>query len=227
MRLARGTLPRQLRCLKHIQGAVIGSALVGLALPWPGSTTGAPVFSIDSSGHSSDPNRPGMDTVAPWSAVVRASGEAWVPPGPAAGLSGRSCMQVRESAALPAACRTGPPFRSHHACTCRTPLVTLFLERVVGHVMFRANSSSPHAQWAGGAGLAQVAVNLNGYTKGARIEIFALRPAPVQMSYMGFPATTGVDFLPYLITDKAPPAHARTASCRLPWGTSTVLQPAV
>ncbi|GAB4819185.1 hypothetical protein N2152v2_006231 [Parachlorella kessleri] len=47
-----------------------------------------------------------------------------------------------------------------------------------------------------------VAVNLNGYTKGARNEIFALRPAPVQCSYMGFPATTGADFLPYLIIDK-------------------------
>lgn len=45
-------------------------------------------------------------------------------------------------------------------------------------------------------------MNLNGYTKGARNEIFALRPAPVQTSYMGFPATTGADFLPYLITDK-------------------------
>ena len=48
----------------------------------------------------------------------------------------------------------------------------------------------------------QVAVNLNGYTKGARNEIFALWPAPVQTSYMGFPATTGATFLPYLITDK-------------------------
>ena len=48
----------------------------------------------------------------------------------------------------------------------------------------------------------QVAINLNGYTKGARNEIFALCPAPVQTSYMGFPATTGASFLPYLITDK-------------------------
>ena len=38
--------------------------------------------------------------------------------------------------------------------------------------------------------------------QGARNEIFALLPAPVQASYMGFPATTGADFLPYLITDK-------------------------
>lgn len=37
-----------------------------------------------------------------------------------------------------------------------------------------------------------VAINLNGYTKGARNEIFALKPAPVQASYMGFPATTGM-----------------------------------
>lgn len=36
-----------------------------------------------------------------------------------------------------------------------------------------------------------VGCNLNGYTKGARNEIFALWPAPVQTSYMGFPATTG------------------------------------
>ncbi|KAK9832813.1 hypothetical protein WJX81_003940 [Elliptochloris bilobata] len=47
-----------------------------------------------------------------------------------------------------------------------------------------------------------VAINLNGYTKGARNEIFALNPAPVQTSYMGFPATTGAPFLPYLITDR-------------------------
>ncbi|GMH33160.1 hypothetical protein BSKO_00994 [Bryopsis sp. KO-2023] len=54
-----------------------------------------------------------------------------------------------------------------------------------------------------------IAINLNGYTKGARNEIFALHPAPVQASYMGFPATTGASFLPYLITDPivAPKEH--------------------
>ena len=45
-------------------------------------------------------------------------------------------------------------------------------------------------------------VTENGVTAGARNEIFALWPAPVQTSYMGFPATTGASFLPYLITDK-------------------------
>jgi protein O-GlcNAc transferase len=56
-------------------------------------------------------------------------------------------------------------------------------------------------------------VNLNGYTKGARNEIFALKPAPVQTSYMGFPATTGAEFVPYLITDKVPVLPSHPALC--------------
>lgn len=44
-----------------------------------------------------------------------------------------------------------------------------------------------------------IGVNLNGYTKGARNEIFALWPAPVQTSYMGFPATTGRARVPCLL----------------------------
>src|SRR5271166_6373384 len=46
-----------------------------------------------------------------------------------------------------------------------------------------------------------VAVDLQGYTKGARPGIFALRPAPVQVSYLGFPATLGGDFIDYIIAD--------------------------
>jgi hypothetical protein len=48
----------------------------------------------------------------------------------------------------------------------------------------------------------QIAVNLNGYTKGARNEIFALQPAPVQTSFLGFPATMGAPFVPWLILDE-------------------------
>lgn len=44
--------------------------------------------------------------------------------------------------------------------------------------------------------------NLNGYTKGARNEIFAMRPAPVQASLMGFPATMGADFIDWIVLDK-------------------------
>ncbi|KAL5542799.1 hypothetical protein UlMin_010509 [Ulmus minor] len=48
----------------------------------------------------------------------------------------------------------------------------------------------------------QILVNLNGYTKGARNEIFAMQPAPIQISYMGFPGTTGADYIHYLVTDE-------------------------
>lgn len=47
----------------------------------------------------------------------------------------------------------------------------------------------------------QVLINLNGYTKGARNEVFALRPAPVQVGYMGFCGTMGADFIDYMVSD--------------------------
>ncbi|KAE8720242.1 putative UDP-N-acetylglucosamine--peptide N-acetylglucosaminyltransferase SEC [Hibiscus syriacus] len=48
----------------------------------------------------------------------------------------------------------------------------------------------------------QILINLNGYTKGVRNEIFAMQPAPIQVSYMGFPGTTGADYIDYLVTDE-------------------------
>ncbi|KAH0691935.1 hypothetical protein KY289_019293 [Solanum tuberosum] len=48
----------------------------------------------------------------------------------------------------------------------------------------------------------QILIDLNGYTKGARIEIFAMQPAPIQVSYMGFPGTTGARYIDYLLTDE-------------------------
>ncbi|XP_045202989.2 UDP-N-acetylglucosamine--peptide N-acetylglucosaminyltransferase 110 kDa subunit-like isoform X1 [Mercenaria mercenaria] len=47
-----------------------------------------------------------------------------------------------------------------------------------------------------------ILVNMNGYTKGARNELFALRPAPVQVMWLGYPGTSGAPFMDYIITDK-------------------------
>jgi protein O-GlcNAc transferase len=46
-----------------------------------------------------------------------------------------------------------------------------------------------------------ILVDLMGHTTGNRLEICALRPAPIQVSYLGFPGTSGADFFDYLITD--------------------------
>lgn len=47
-----------------------------------------------------------------------------------------------------------------------------------------------------------ILINMNGYTKGARNEIFALRPAPVQVMWLGYPGTSGAPFMDYIVTDR-------------------------
>ncbi|KAI8884412.1 glycosyltransferase family 41 protein [Backusella circina FSU 941] len=46
-----------------------------------------------------------------------------------------------------------------------------------------------------------ILVNLNGYTKGARNDIFAARPCPVQCSFMGFAGTLGGGWCDWIIAD--------------------------
>jgi predicted O-linked N-acetylglucosamine transferase (SPINDLY family) len=54
-----------------------------------------------------------------------------------------------------------------------------------------------------------VAVDLCGYTLYERHAIFAQHPAPVQVSYLGFPGTLGASWMDYLIGDAVviPPQH--------------------
>jgi predicted O-linked N-acetylglucosamine transferase (SPINDLY family) len=47
-----------------------------------------------------------------------------------------------------------------------------------------------------------IAIDLNGHTRGARSGILAHRAAPIQVSYLGYPGTMGADFIDYVIADK-------------------------
>ncbi|ODM93972.1 hypothetical protein Ocin01_12713 [Orchesella cincta] len=47
-----------------------------------------------------------------------------------------------------------------------------------------------------------ILVDLNGYTKGAKTEIFALKPAPIQVMWLGYPGTSGASYMDYIITDE-------------------------
>jgi predicted O-linked N-acetylglucosamine transferase (SPINDLY family) len=47
-----------------------------------------------------------------------------------------------------------------------------------------------------------IAVDLKGYTRDSRPGILAYRPAPVQISYLGYPGTLGADFIDYIIADR-------------------------
>jgi predicted O-linked N-acetylglucosamine transferase (SPINDLY family) len=46
-----------------------------------------------------------------------------------------------------------------------------------------------------------ILVDLKGYTLDARTQILALRPAPIQASYLGFPGTMGAPFMDYIVVD--------------------------
>lgn len=47
-----------------------------------------------------------------------------------------------------------------------------------------------------------IVIDLTGHTENGRVGILARRPAPVQVSYMGYPGTMGAPFIDYLIADK-------------------------
>lgn len=47
-----------------------------------------------------------------------------------------------------------------------------------------------------------IAIDLKGYTADARPGILAYRPAPIQVNYLGHPATMGAGYIDYLIADR-------------------------
>ena len=46
-----------------------------------------------------------------------------------------------------------------------------------------------------------ILIDLKGYTQGARTGIMAMRPATVQMNWLGFPGSMGAEFIDYIIAD--------------------------
>jgi protein O-GlcNAc transferase len=54
-----------------------------------------------------------------------------------------------------------------------------------------------------------ILIDLKGVTQDARSGVFARRPAPIQVNYLGFPATMGADYIDYLIADRmvVPASH--------------------
>jgi predicted O-linked N-acetylglucosamine transferase (SPINDLY family) len=47
-----------------------------------------------------------------------------------------------------------------------------------------------------------ILVDLKGQTFGNRLGVFALRPAPIQVTWLGFPGTSGADYIDYIIGDR-------------------------
>jgi len=65
-----------------------------------------------------------------------------------------------------------------------------------------------------------ILVNLGGHTSGNRLPAAALRPAPVQIEYLGYPETSGVPAMGYRISDnRADPEGAADQ-----WATETIIR---
>lgn len=56
-----------------------------------------------------------------------------------------------------------------------------------------------------------ILVDLDGYTSNHRQGVFALKPAPIAVTWLGFPGTTGASYMDYLIADAVvvPPDYER------------------
>lgn len=47
-----------------------------------------------------------------------------------------------------------------------------------------------------------VVIDLAGYTSDSRTDVFAFRPAPAQVGYLGYPGTMGVPYMDYILADQ-------------------------
>lgn len=75
------------------------------------------------------------------------------------------------------------------------------IDTVDGFHDLRGLGDEAAAQLARETGI-DIAVDLKGYTQYGRLGIFAQRTAPIQVSYLGYPGTTGMDCIDYVIADR-------------------------
>jgi len=48
----------------------------------------------------------------------------------------------------------------------------------------------------------EILIDLDGYSRSCKPEVFSFRPAPIQVNWLGYPGTTGARFLDYVIADR-------------------------
>jgi protein O-GlcNAc transferase len=64
-----------------------------------------------------------------------------------------------------------------------------------------------------------IVVDLNGFTRNSRLGVFARRPAPIQVNYLGYAGTMGADFYDYIVADATvvPKEHFEFYSEKVVW----------
>ena len=75
------------------------------------------------------------------------------------------------------------------------------INRSVRNVIDISQLSDPSAVAVINKNQIDILVNLNGYFGLHRMSVFAQRPAPIQVSYLGFPGTLGAGYIDYIVAD--------------------------
>jgi protein O-GlcNAc transferase len=90
----------------------------------------------------------------------------------------------------------------------RSPMRARLHKAFGGFIDISGMNDARAAETVRAAGI-DILVNLNGYFGRPRNGLFALRPAPVQVNYLGFPGTLGAPFMDYIVADETviPEAH--------------------
>jgi len=73
--------------------------------------------------------------------------------------------------------------------------------RMADHFVDLSTCSDAEAAGRIEADQIDILVDLGGHTSGGRIGIFSFRPAPIQVTYLGYPATTGCPFIDFRMVD--------------------------
>ena len=75
-----------------------------------------------------------------------------------------------------------------------------FTEKITNLHLVQSMSNADLAAYIHKIGI-DILIDLSGHTAKNRLEVFSMNPAPVQMTYLGFPNSTGLTSIHYRITD--------------------------
>jgi protein O-GlcNAc transferase len=76
------------------------------------------------------------------------------------------------------------------------------LEKAFGHIEQMSGASDAEIARLLVDRNVDIALNLNGYFGQGRTGVFAMRPCPIQINYLGYPGTLGADYYDYIIGDR-------------------------